>query len=149
MSGEGSGRGLRGDLRAEHVQVDPFVVLYAFRYGLGRFTYAHGDALKLMRDHWPHLRQWRDSIEADLERIADEPAQNTTLACGNAESCDEALEWIAEVEGENPGPQCLYIGCDQTREGRRSRWWVKYGCCTYEHTEAYYGEESIDREDRA
>lgn len=46
--------------------VEPFVVLYAIRYGLPRSTYAHHDAVMLAIAHAPALRRWADTLIPDI-----------------------------------------------------------------------------------
>lgn len=73
--------------------VEPWVVLYAIRYGLGRFTYAHSDAIGLIKTHWSDLEEWSDSIVHDLEDIAD--GRRAGLADESIAKCVECLQWIA------------------------------------------------------
>lgn len=42
------------------------VILYAFRYGIGRATYAHSDAIDLVIEHAPILTKWADTIIPDI-----------------------------------------------------------------------------------
>lgn len=60
--------------------------------GLGRLTYAHADALGLIRTYWPFLRRWRDSIESDL-RLA-----MSDVLPGRKDGCQELLDWIETRE---------------------------------------------------
>lgn len=81
------------------IVVSPVTVLHAFRYGVGRMTFAQADALDLLRTHWPQIARWRDSIEADLETVVrvhgDRPG---TRDC--AARAQEALDWIAAQEAD-------------------------------------------------
>lgn len=73
--------------------VSPWTVLMAVRYGLGRPTYAHADALALMVRHWPALRQFKTSIVADLEAQA-RTGMNEEIRATSA----DALNWIEMAE---------------------------------------------------
>ena len=52
------------------IEVEPWVVLMAIRYGLPRMTYAHGDAINLTIKHANQLRQWSDSLIPDIGRAS-------------------------------------------------------------------------------
>lgn len=56
---------------SDRIPVEPWVILAAIRYGLPRLSYARNDALWLIRDHWPALSRWSDSIVDDLRHVAD------------------------------------------------------------------------------
>lgn len=75
----------------EMIEVRSWVALYAIRYALGRQTYAHHDALHLIRRHWAPLRRWRRQITDDLQAVIDR-APGTYEATTSA----ELLDWIAE-----------------------------------------------------
>lgn len=53
------------------VTVAPRVVLMAIRYGLGRKTYAHDDALDLIRDYRDSLARagWLGIVEDELRHL--------------------------------------------------------------------------------
>lgn len=77
------------------IEVEPYVILYAIRYGLGRLTYAHNDAIGLIKEHWPHLEAWSSSIIADLERVI-----RTTTSRDIRDSADAMLDWIQEQQAK-------------------------------------------------
>lgn len=73
--------------------VEPVTVLYAIRYGLGRATGAHWDALELIRAHWDALAEWADNIRDDLARV-----ERTTLLPDVRESTRALREWVRTRE---------------------------------------------------
>ena len=84
-------------MKGHRVEVAPWVVLHAVRYSLGRLSIAHGDGHDLIRAYWPVLREWRDSIVADLIH-----AQRWTAEVGGhadlSRQCAETLAWIEEQQ---------------------------------------------------
>lgn len=70
--------------------VSPWTVLMAVRYGLGRLTYAHYDAVSLVVRHWDVLAPSRDSILADLMAVE----RNTLLPSDIRESAADLIAWI-------------------------------------------------------
>lgn len=83
----------------EQVQVDASIVLYAFRYGLGRLTYAHGDALGVVRANWSAVRKWRETIERDLQATMAR-CTGSAIECGMRDQCAELLAWISDYESQ-------------------------------------------------
>lgn len=73
------------------VLVAPEVVVYAIRYGLGRLTYAHSDALELVKAHWPLIveRGWARTTRNDVEAVV-----QTTTDAHTRNTAREVLEWI-------------------------------------------------------
>lgn len=79
---QGHTRQPAGDaMTAELVEVEPLTVLYAIRYGLGRLTYAHGDAITLALTHASALRQWADSLIPDIRTSEYDPTYPTMAGC--------------------------------------------------------------------
>lgn len=52
------------------ISVEPYVVLYAIRYGLPRFSYAHSDAINLAIEYAPALAGWADTLIRDIDDSA-------------------------------------------------------------------------------
>lgn len=52
---------------ATTVQTEPWVVLYAVRYGLGRGTGAYVDVLRLIEDNAEVLKHWQASVVRDIK----------------------------------------------------------------------------------
>lgn len=77
----------------EQVEVEPWVLLMAFRYGLGRRTYAHGDALSLVRRYWPQMERWQGSIVSDLEHALQPVFE---MPDDQRRATEDLLLWIAE-----------------------------------------------------
>lgn len=75
------------------IEVPSWVALYAVRYALGRQTYAHHDALHLVRRHWPALRRWRRQIVDDVQAVVD-----ANPGSYEASTAQLLLEWIEEQE---------------------------------------------------
>lgn len=65
--------------RSSAVVVEPFVLLYAIRYGLPRATYAHHEAIQLVIDHAAALRRWADTLIPDIR--ATEQSAPYKVAC--------------------------------------------------------------------
>lgn len=63
---------------AERIAVDPVLLMYAFRYALGRHSYAVGDVARALIEHRDSLRlDWRQQIIRDIgEAIEDGSAAN-------------------------------------------------------------------------
>lgn len=50
------------------VSVEPVFLMYAFRYALGRMTYAVGDVTSALLEHSDKLQQdWKEQIVRDIE----------------------------------------------------------------------------------
>lgn len=76
------------------VTVDPVFLLYAFRYALGRMTYAVGDVAGALIEHKERLRpDWRRQIVQDID--------NAIANGGAGMRCDiEKWREVAEVMAE-------------------------------------------------
>lgn len=74
----------------------------AFRYGLGRQTAAHYDALRLVREHWPQLAPWRETIVSDLRTVT-RVHQEQTATGDLADSAQQLLDWICEQPDPRDG----------------------------------------------
>ena len=48
------------------VDVDPVLLMYAFRYAFGRKTYAVGDVADAMLEHSDALAEWADQIVREI-----------------------------------------------------------------------------------
>lgn len=84
----------------QEVSVEPYVVLYAIRYGLSRTSYARGDAYRLIRQHWPVLRvRWRDTLVTDLTFCTHPTAPAYADLVREAR---ETLAWIEQHEAATP-----------------------------------------------
>ncbi|WP_439593909.1 hypothetical protein [Microbacterium sp.] len=79
------------------VFVDPWAVLYAVRYGLPRATYAHADAIRLIIEHAPSLRQWADTLIPDI-RLTETNA--FLMACADPHCRADHDRAIAALAGE-------------------------------------------------
>ena len=86
-------------MSAKTEAVEPFVVLYAVRYGLPRATYAHGDAIRLIIAHAPVLRQWRGSIVEDIRRTE---SDGFLMGCTDLRCREEHDRAIAALESGDP-----------------------------------------------
>lgn len=63
----------RHDTGDSPVQVEPWVVLYAVRYGLGRGTGAYTDALDLVHENADALARWADQVVRDVKESMSRP----------------------------------------------------------------------------
>lgn len=76
------------------IAVSPATVFYAIRYGFGRKTEAHYDALKLVREHWSDLEPFHNQIVSDMTAwIQKEPESLMRNAA------QKTLEWVASQLG--------------------------------------------------
>lgn len=89
--------------RGSRVAVDPIFLMYAFRYALGRMTYAVGDVADALVEHREELRpDWRAQITRDIREAVD--AQRAGHACDverwlRVAECFEAMacdhDWVS------------------------------------------------------
>lgn len=85
----------------ERVTVEPWVVLYAIRYGLPRATYAHSDAISLTIEHAPVLRKWADTLIPDIRATETGPVRLFVCTDGMClHRHDEAVAALREVPDE-------------------------------------------------
>lgn len=61
--------------------VEPWVILYAVRYGLPRESYAHQEAIGLVMDFASDLRIWADTLVPDIRASEYNPITN--IGCTN------------------------------------------------------------------
>lgn len=104
--------------------VPAYVILYAVRYGLGRQTYAHADALQLIRNYWPLLRQWKDSVVGDLHLTLARMGDNNLE---RKRELKAVLDWINDREGvprrprtATGGPHPMVVEIDEAADFRPS-----------------------------
>ncbi|MDN5861748.1 MAG: hypothetical protein L0H84_24370 [Pseudonocardia sp.] len=67
------------------ITVDPVILIYAFRYALGRMTYAVGDVAAALTAHAEQLRpEWRTQIIRDID---------TAIEDGHAGMSCDVQQW--------------------------------------------------------
>lgn len=58
---------------AAKAEVEPWVVLYAVRYGLGRGSGAYIDSLRLVEEHAGLLERWQGPLVRDIKESITKP----------------------------------------------------------------------------
>lgn len=67
-------------MTSETVEVDVIILLYAFRYALGRMTYSVGDVSRALIEHRDKIKpDWRRQIVQDIDNAVNN--EGAGMAC--------------------------------------------------------------------